>query len=142
MKGSRWHGLGTVLMAAAAFGSALMFDVDAAGQVQFLGAPWGSPCPFMDLTGVPCPYCGMTRSWIALVRGDVMGSLRYNPGGTALLTGIGILGFDGLFRLAGKGGRLSLVGVGYGVLFGFALFGVSWVLRVAVGFNPLPTPTL
>lgn len=38
------------------------------------------PCPLRALTGVPCPFCGMTRGTIALVHGDVLGALALNPG--------------------------------------------------------------
>jgi Protein of unknown function (DUF2752) len=37
-------------------------------------------CPLRALTGVPCPFCGMTRGTIALVHGDVLHSLALNPG--------------------------------------------------------------
>ncbi len=38
------------------------------------------PCPLRTLTGVPCPFCGMTRGAVALVHGDVVASLALNPG--------------------------------------------------------------
>jgi Protein of unknown function (DUF2752) len=38
-------------------------------------------CPLRRLTGVPCPFCGMTRSVTALVHGDLGASLALNPGG-------------------------------------------------------------
>jgi Protein of unknown function (DUF2752) len=38
------------------------------------------PCPLRTLTGVPCPFCGMTRGALALVHGNVFGSLALNPG--------------------------------------------------------------
>jgi lysophospholipid acyltransferase (LPLAT)-like uncharacterized protein len=41
-------------------------------------------CTFYDLTGVPCPSCGMTTSFALLVRGDVLNSLRANSVGTLL----------------------------------------------------------
>ncbi len=48
---------------------------------QQLGLP---PCTFLEVTGVPCPACGMTTSFALLVRGDVMNSLRANWVGTLL----------------------------------------------------------
>jgi hypothetical protein len=46
-----------------------------------LGLP---PCTFYDITGLPCPSCGMTTSFALLVRGDVANSLRANAVGTLL----------------------------------------------------------
>jgi hypothetical protein len=48
---------------------------------QTLGLP---ACRFKELTGMPCPSCGMTTSFALLVRGDVMNSLRANWVGTGL----------------------------------------------------------
>jgi hypothetical protein len=60
---------------------------DEAGQARRmethrqLGLP---PCTFKDMTGLPCPSCGMTSSFALLVHGDVMNSLRANAVGTLL----------------------------------------------------------
>ncbi|MES2761524.1 MAG: DUF2752 domain-containing protein [Bacteroidota bacterium] len=35
-------------------------------------------CFFKSYFGVECPGCGMQRSLIALLKGDIMGSLHYN----------------------------------------------------------------
>lgn len=48
---------------------------------QTLGLPG---CRFNELTGTPCPSCGMTTSFALLVRGDVWNSLRANWVGTVL----------------------------------------------------------
>jgi hypothetical protein len=46
-----------------------------------LGLP---PCTFYEVTGKPCPACGMTTSFSLLMHGDVVGSLRANSVGTLL----------------------------------------------------------
>ena len=37
---------------------------------------WG--CPFYLLLRIPCPGCGTTRAWLALLRGDFCGAFAYN----------------------------------------------------------------
>jgi hypothetical protein len=69
------------------FGIAMLLDPYRGGRVwnqgthQQLGLP---PCRFLDLTGKPCPSCGMSTSFALLVRGDVANSLRANAVGTLL----------------------------------------------------------
>jgi hypothetical protein len=46
-----------------------------------LGLP---PCTFYEITGLPCPACGMTTSFALLIRGDLWHSLQANAAGTAL----------------------------------------------------------
>lgn len=36
------------------------------------------PCPFLQLTGLACPGCGLTRGFHALFHGDIPGALGYN----------------------------------------------------------------
>lgn len=48
-----------------------------------LGMPM---CTFKEMTGLPCPSCGMTTSFALLIHGDVLNSLRANFAGTALAT--------------------------------------------------------
>ena len=42
-------------------------------------------CPLRATTGVPCPFCGMTRAVVAAVHGHVGASLAFNPGGFVVL---------------------------------------------------------
>lgn len=42
-------------------------------------------CPFRLLTGVPCPSCGMTRSWVSLAHGHLDASLNQHPFGPAAM---------------------------------------------------------
>lgn len=38
------------------------------------------PCPLRTVTGIPCPFCGMTRGVTALVHGQVTDAFTHNPG--------------------------------------------------------------
>lgn len=56
----------------------------------FLGATQtNSPliCPILALTGIPCPSCGMTRSFVAIARGEMIHSLSYHGLGLFLFLG-------------------------------------------------------
>jgi Protein of unknown function (DUF2752) len=52
-------------------------------------------CPLRTVTGIPCPFCGMTRAVVAAVHGDIVASLRYNPGGIllAVLAVVALIGW-------------------------------------------------
>lgn len=37
------------------------------------------PCVFAEMTGLPCPGCGLTRGTLALARGDWQNALLFHP---------------------------------------------------------------
>jgi Protein of unknown function (DUF2752) len=39
----------------------------------------GLPCPLRTVTGVPCPFCGLTTAAVALVRGETGAAYAANP---------------------------------------------------------------
>lgn len=41
-------------------------------------------CPSRVILGVSCPGCGLTRSFVAMARGDFDAAIRFNPMGPAL----------------------------------------------------------
>lgn len=36
-------------------------------------------CPIRNATGIPCPGCGMSRAWLAVLRLDVPEAFRCHP---------------------------------------------------------------
>lgn len=49
-------------------------------------------CLILSLMGIPCPSCGMTRSFVAIARGNIIESLSYH--------GLGIFVFISFILLA------------------------------------------
>ena len=64
-------------------------------------------CPFRRVTGLPCPACGLTRSWQAAAHLRVRDSFGYHPLGAATLVGAIVVALDsgdGTRRLAERRG--------------------------------------
>jgi hypothetical protein len=58
---------------------------DEAGDIRATYPELGLPiCTFKYFTGQPCPSCGMTHSFVMLMHGDPVNSMRFNAVGTLL----------------------------------------------------------
>lgn len=70
-------------------------------------------CPFLTVTGIPCPFCGLTRATLALGSGDIGTALAYHPLVPVILAlilwGSWLLARGALPALASR--RIALVGV-------------------------------
>lgn len=97
-----------------------------------LSAP---PCPFYYFTGHPCPFCGGTRSFAYMWRGDLSDAVRLYPLGPLFFAGTfavaGALLFGALSgrtwtpKLTSMQWRLLWIAVGSAVVF-------NWTLKVFV----------
>jgi hypothetical protein len=88
-------------------------------------------CTFKNLTGLPCPGCGLVRSMVAAMHGDAVMSLSYHRLG--LLTLVYIF-FQFVYRLAvllipARRSRLVHYGkfLNQGVIILGILFGLNWI---------------
>lgn len=80
----------------------------------------GPPCLLRSITGLPCPFCGMTRSVTAAVHGDFARSLALTPAGLlAVLTAIVMIAAWRWRRITVP---MWLVSVALALMWGYQLF--------------------
>ncbi|MEQ1567590.1 MAG: DUF2752 domain-containing protein [Myxococcota bacterium] len=105
------------------------------------GTRFGETCAFLAATGLPCPQCGMTRSWVFAARGHLIDSFLYSPGGLGLFLWSQVAGVFGAIRLAlRRPHTLELpwqVFVGWCVAWMIGLYLLPYGLRLG-GIDPLP----
>ena len=126
------------VVGAAALGAAYVFTpggVDAGPQL----------CPFAVMTGLPCPGCGLTRSWVALMHGDVGSAFTFNIFGPVflVLTATTVVAATlTLVRRRGSplsGWRDLVLGPVGAVLLGVWLaYGLARILDAVVGWGFFP----
>jgi hypothetical protein len=66
------------------FGAAAAAQLAAAFVVQRVGAI-GVTCPLRAIAGIECPFCGMTRSFVAMAHGRVGDAFAFHPAGPFLM---------------------------------------------------------
>ncbi|HUS31507.1 MAG TPA: DUF2752 domain-containing protein [Kofleriaceae bacterium] len=71
-------------LAAAQLGIAAWLRPDGNSVSLADGRPLGGMCLVHNLFGVDCPFCGMTRSFVALAHGEVGKAFEFHPAGPLL----------------------------------------------------------
>jgi hypothetical protein len=66
-------------------------------------------CPFRAATGIPCPGCGLTRSFCAMGKGDVSRAFELHALGPVLFVVAGLLWLRSAAVLAGAGDFVTRV---------------------------------
>lgn len=86
-------------------------------------------CPFYEYLGMYCPACGGTRSFLALLSGDILLSIYYQPVFlyAILIVGIYLL-LQTIDRIRGKQTYTLPFSVGF-VYVGIGLLLGNWILK-------------
>ncbi|MHB2015882.1 MAG: DUF2752 domain-containing protein [Candidatus Xenobia bacterium] len=102
-------------------------------------------CLFHRMTGLPCPGCGMTRSVVALLHGNVSEALAFNVGGPLVLLVAAFLMVAGVlsrgrrhaWRAAVRRLELRYAWVEHSMLALFVLYGLGRIVLIGMGFVTL-----
>ena len=130
-----------VLLAACSVVLMLAFMLSIRGQTQvvlpLVNVPLPELCMSRRMFGLSCPGCGLTRSFISLVRGDVAAAWGYNPAGLLLFAIVAFqVPFRGLQLWRIRSGKpevmLHRVGVAALVMVVVVLIG-QWLVGVVGG---------
>lgn len=87
-RGEWWLRVCLVALCLGLPGAAALFAPAAPGAdggLTLAGQPLPEVCALKRTTGIPCPGCGLTRSWVSAVHGDLGGSLAHHPLGWLIL---------------------------------------------------------
>jgi Protein of unknown function (DUF2752) len=95
----------------------------------------GVQCSFAAVTHHPCPACGGTRSVHALLHGDVVGAIHYNPIAPLFVIVLGALALRAVWITA-RDGHLRALGQGTigswmvrGLVFTLTIDVIVWIAR-------------
>ena len=72
-------------------------------MIDLIKTVFSAECGFRVRYGIYCPGCGGTRALIALLEGDLVQSLRYNPITVLFLLDVFLMTLFGNIRKATKG---------------------------------------
>ena len=79
------HGLVAAVALVALLLAGLLTPGSSPAHVAWMGEDLDAPCTLRLALGVPCWACGMTRAFVAGVRGDLAAAWAFNPAGLWLL---------------------------------------------------------
>lgn len=98
-------------------------------------------CTFKNLTGLPCPGCGLMRSMVSAMHGDVDASLSYHRLGLLTLAYIflQLLYRAGMILIPSKASHLPRYGryLDRVIIFLGILFGLNWLITLLFEVWPL-----
>lgn len=121
----RARAAGTAAVAAVGLGTVLL-----AGRAVGLHAP---PCPFRALTGVPCPFCGITRLSDSLAHLRIGDALSTSPAGVLLIVGLAVVAIAFVAARARRRPPPGWLGSSRLVPVAIAVVAVHWATSIVFG---------
>jgi hypothetical protein len=133
-------GAAGILIAVEMLAARMVLRADEA-MVYVLGHPVGWACAFHRRSGLPCPTCGLTRSVVLSLHGDLSRAWRMAPAGPVILLGLVALAVALLWLCcvqaagAAKLETRARSAIRYGSLAYVAATAALWICGWAVSFT-------
>lgn len=104
----------------------------AAGAAGATAAGGPVLCPFRLALGIPCPFCGLTHSLLAVGQGDLAHAFSLNPLGLIVPLAAAAL-LIALTRTVRRG--VAFAWPRYLLAIGVGLIAISWMVQLAKGMT-------
>ncbi|MFW6131667.1 MAG: DUF2752 domain-containing protein [Candidatus Aminicenantaceae bacterium] len=131
---NKWHHLVVVIICLFIIVGALVLTPPEIGssQLKLLGIPLPQTCSFRNLTGIPCPGCGLSRSLVAALHEDLSNSFHYHRLGIITLLYVFLLFFHNLGMIVIPGFWNRTFGSGRilnkGIIVLAVLYFLNWII--------------
>jgi len=106
------------------------------GHLTIGSLPVPDTCSFKNLTGIPCPGCGLTRSIVAAAHGDVKQSFQHHRLGLLTLLYVLLQFFYRIGAIAAPAYTVRIFGpekyLNLGVIILAALFLLNWIFLLLI----------
>lgn len=86
-------------------------------------------CPVYNITGHPCPGCGMTRALHLLMHGELLEAMRHHALSALLLPVLAFFAFTVIWKRGGSWYEANRLRLGAGLLVGAGLLGIYGLVR-------------
>lgn len=100
-------------------------------------------CGFKNLTGLPCPGCGLTHSFCALGKGDLFTAVAFNALGPLLFLALALIWARSALVLGGKPRAVDAIDrltwqfeLVRNFVIAFGIFGLARILYIVVFLRP------
>jgi len=124
----------------ATLGLAFTMGISPDNGLELGGKPLGNVCIFRQCFGISCPFCGVSRSMVALAHGRFIASLSFHPMGPLISVAFCFFVVTAGRSLWRRDSPVIESPVFARIAIGFAIASLaSWPLRAVIGALPATT---
>ncbi|HAY34870.1 MAG TPA: hypothetical protein DCY06_12130 [Bacteroidetes bacterium] len=93
-----------------------------------------SSCILLNITGIPCIFCGLTRSFEELINFNLANSFYYNPSSVFIFTFLAVISLS-IFTLSFFNYKIRLVSGKKTLIAVTVVIAIVWILNIIFGHH-------